>query len=58
MSEEDSSIGVRIPSHSTIAELRDAAGQCTACDLYRNATQTVFGDGPEVARVMLRGAAG
>ena len=55
MSEEDSSIGVRIPSHSTIAELRDAAGQCTACDLYRNATQTVFGDGPEVARVMFVG---
>jgi len=55
VSEEDSSIGVRIPSHSTIAELRDAAGQCTACDLYRNATQTVFGDGPEVARVMFVG---
>ena len=55
MSEEDTNIGVRIPSHSTIAELRDAAEQCTACDLYRNATQTVFGEGPEAARVMFVG---
>ena len=55
MSEKDTSIGVRISSHSTIAELRDAAEQCTACDLYRNATQTVFGEGPEAARVMFVG---
>ena len=32
----------------------DAAG-CTACDLYRNATQTVFGRGPASARVLLVG---
>jgi uracil-DNA glycosylase len=33
---------------------RDAAG-CTACDLYERATQTVFGEGPANARVMLVG---
>jgi uracil-DNA glycosylase len=55
VSEEDTSIGVRIPSHPTIADLRDAAEQCTACHLYRNATQTVFGEGPESARVMFVG---
>ena len=32
----------------------DAAG-CTACDLYRNATQTVFGRGAASARVLLVG---
>ena len=39
----------------TIAGLRAAAARCTACPLYRNATQTVFGEGPERALVMLVG---
>ena len=39
----------------TIASLREAAARCTACALYRNATQTVFGEGPEGALVMLVG---
>jgi DNA polymerase len=39
----------------TIADLREAAAHCTACALYRNATQTVFGEGPERALVMLIG---
>jgi DNA polymerase len=39
----------------TIDELRAAAAQCTACPLYRSATQTVFGEGPEMARIMLVG---
>jgi uracil-DNA glycosylase len=39
----------------TIARLRESATHCTACALYRNATQTVFGEGPEGALVMLIG---
>src|SRR5438309_595911 len=39
----------------TIAGLRKAAAHCTACALYRDATQTVFGEGPEGALVMLVG---
>lgn len=35
--------------------LRRAAARCQACDLYRNATQTVFGEGGEDARLMLVG---
>jgi uracil-DNA glycosylase family protein len=31
------------------------AAHCEACDLYRRATQTVFGEGPVSARVMLVG---
>jgi DNA polymerase len=55
VSEEDTSIAVQIPSDPTFGALRDAAARCTACDLYKNATQTVFGEGPEGARVMLVG---
>jgi uracil-DNA glycosylase len=32
-----------------------AAAKCTACELYRDATQVVFGRGPVPARVMLIG---
>ena len=38
-----------------LATLEAHAATCTACDLYRNATQTVFGRGPHDARVMLVG---
>jgi uracil-DNA glycosylase len=39
---------------SVLDAKRDAAG-CTRCDLYRHATQTVFGEGPENADVMFVG---
>lgn len=44
-----------LPRRRTLATLRDAAGQCRGCTLYRNATQAVFGEGPERARVVLVG---
>ena len=44
-----------IPGEPTIAALQKAAAGCTACPLYRNATQTVFGEGPERAAIMLVG---
>ena len=44
-----------IDPKASIAELREAAAECTGCELYRNATQTVFGDGPVRAKVMLVG---
>jgi uracil-DNA glycosylase family protein len=34
---------------------REQARDCTACDLYKNATQTVFGEGPRDARVVVVG---
>ena len=43
------------PKPATIADLRSAAAGCTNCSLYRNATQTVFGEGPESAVMMLVG---
>jgi DNA polymerase len=44
-----------IPEQLSIEALRDAAAGCKACDLWENATQTVFGEGNEGARLMLVG---
>jgi uracil-DNA glycosylase len=38
-----------------LAELRELAAACTACDLYKDATQTVFGEGLAKADLMLIG---
>jgi DNA polymerase len=38
-----------------IETLREEAADCRACPLYKNATQTVFGEGPQTARIMLVG---
>jgi len=35
--------------------LRDEAKHCTRCDLYKHATQTVFGEGPLDARILFVG---
>jgi uracil-DNA glycosylase len=44
-----------IPKRPTLAKLHAAAAGCKACDLWQHATQTVFGEGPEHARVMMIG---
>jgi uracil-DNA glycosylase family protein len=37
------------------AKLKKNAARCTACPLYKRATQTVFGEGPPDARIVLIG---
>src|SRR3954468_20866612 len=44
-----------VPETNSLRELREAAGHCRACPLYVPATQTVFGEGPRRARLMLVG---
>ncbi|MFI7640977.1 UdgX family uracil-DNA binding protein [Nonomuraea sp. NPDC049400] len=44
-----------LPDKRDLDSLRQAAACCEGCDLYRNATQTVFGEGPVEARYMLVG---
>lgn len=44
-----------LPPRPSLKSLRDAARGCRGCPLYRNATQTVFGEGPRAARVVLVG---
>jgi DNA polymerase len=38
-----------------IAALREEAADCRACPLWKDATQTVFGEGPQHAQIMLVG---
>jgi probable DNA metabolism protein len=38
-----------------IEALREEAADCRACHLWKDATQTVFGEGPQQARIMLVG---
>jgi DNA polymerase len=40
---------------TSIRRLREDAVGCTRCDLHRDATQTVFGEGPGDARLVLIG---
>src|SRR5437773_11661671 len=44
-----------IPDRPTIASIRAAAKDCTACDLYKRGTQTVFSEGSSRAALMLVG---
>ena len=41
------------PETSSLTALRNAAKTCTAFHLYKRATQTVFGEGPKGAKLML-----
>ncbi len=44
-----------VPSYGDLDSARKAAKDCRACDLWKSATQTVFGEGAEHARVMFVG---
>jgi uracil-DNA glycosylase len=45
----------RLPSDSNLDDARLAAAKCRACDLWKTATQTVFGEGRASATVVLVG---
>lgn len=44
-----------VPRSRSLKTLSEAAESCRGCELYRNATQTVFGSGPRRARILLLG---
>jgi DNA polymerase len=44
-----------VPRTRSLEVVRKAAASCTACHLYQNATQTVFGAGERHAPVMVVG---
>jgi uracil-DNA glycosylase len=44
-----------LPERHSLKALREAVQDCHGCDLYRDATQAVFGEGPAKARLMLVG---
>jgi DNA polymerase len=51
----DESAAPLVPERPSLPKLREAAAGCTACDLYKSGTQTVFGEGTRSAEVMLVG---
>ena len=44
-----------VPVGVGLAGLREASANCRACELWEPATQTVFGEGPETARIVFVG---
>lgn len=46
-----------LPAEFSLEALREAARDCRGCGLWRAATQTVFGEGPEDARMFFVGEA-
>ena len=44
-----------LPERTTLPSLREAIQGCRGCDLYEDATQAVFGEGPARARVVMVG---
>jgi uracil-DNA glycosylase family protein len=44
-----------LPERKSLKALREAAADCRGCHLYAPATQTVFGEGPKRAELMLVG---
>ena len=45
----------RVSPQATLAEVGRAAATCRACDLWKTATQTVFGEGSIKAKIMVVG---
>ncbi len=44
-----------VPERPSLPKLREAAAGCTACDLHKTGTQTVFGEGSASAEVVFVG---
>jgi len=44
-----------LPERRSLKSLREAAAHCRGCDLYKSATQTVFGEGRAQAKIMFIG---
>ncbi len=44
-----------LPKSRKLADLQTAVQECRGCDLYKFATQAVFGEGPVTARLILVG---
>jgi uracil-DNA glycosylase family protein len=55
MEETTGSAADFLPRRTTLRTLAQAVQDCRGCDLYRDATQAVFGEGPADARAMLVG---
>jgi DNA polymerase len=48
-------VSTPVPTRSSLTALREEAKHCRACPLWKNATQTVFGEGRATSRIVLVG---
>ena len=55
MADEPNDATPFLPERPSLKSLREAAGGCRGCHLWRGATQTVFGEGRKASRVMFVG---
>src|SRR5207253_9703771 len=55
MSPREQFPGAKPPATGSLNVLRKAAAGCTGCDVYRHATQTVFGEGPKDSVIVMIG---
>jgi DNA polymerase len=55
VSDSNKGAGAFLPTEIDLPSLRTASGHCQGCDLFRDATQTVFGAGAPAARLMFVG---
>jgi DNA polymerase len=55
MDQAHSTAAPLIPQKPSLGGLQKTAATCQACDLWKNATQTVFGEGTETARIVMVG---
>lgn len=55
MAKESASAAAWVPATQSLTKLKAAAPECRGCDLYRHATQVVFGEGPQDAKVVMVG---
>jgi DNA polymerase len=55
VSEEPSGAQRWVPDRPSLKRLREAVQDCRGCELYRDATQAVMGEGPASAAVMVLG---
>jgi uracil-DNA glycosylase len=44
-----------LPERKSLSEYRESAAHCRACSLWKNATQTVFGEGKRTSKVVFVG---
>jgi uracil-DNA glycosylase len=44
-----------LPERTTLPAMREAVQGCRGCDLYKDTTQAVFGEGPADARIVMVG---
>src|ERR1700742_1380427 len=47
--------GAFVPPSADLRQLREAVTGCEGCELYKHATQPVFGEGPSDARIVFIG---